>query len=149
MTIVRAVKGPLKPGQVLTAEAPMGTRTPFKDFGLCFLARSGKRWTLRPPISGYLLDFTSTCLPLPRQAKSVRLPRKISATTMDQVIAEAASSLGRSDSMAQTNIVDDYRKNSSPALKVMFQSLCSAPIPRLRLLAHRAEPRATNKPTRD
>jgi hypothetical protein len=68
---------------------------------------------------------------------------------MDKVIAEVTSTLERSDSRAQTNIVGDYRKNPSPALKAMFQSLCSAPIPRLRQLAQRAEPCPTDKPTRD
>ncbi len=146
LTIVRVLKGTLKPGQVLTADSVLGAdaathmRMPVRDFGLCFLARPGGAvWRFRPPISGYLLDFTSTYIPLPRRAKSVRLPPGIPATTMDKVIAEAASGLERADMRGRTNLVDDYRKNPSPALKEMFRRLCSNPNPRLRSLALRAE----------
>ncbi len=156
LTIVRALTGPLKPGQVLTAESVLGTqaarstRIPVKEFGLCFLFRTDRQvWTFLPPISGYLLDFGSTFIPLPRQVKSVRLPPGIPATTMDKVIAGVTSRLEQDDPRPQTNIVEDYRKNPSPALKAMFQSLCSAPNPRLRLLAQRAEPCPTSKPTHD
>jgi len=146
LTIVRVLKGALKPGHVLTAESVLGaeaaahTRTPVRDFGLCFLSRPGGAvWRFRPPISGYLLDFTSLYIPLPRRAKSVRLPPGIPATTMDKVIAEATSGLERADAGGQTNIVYDYHKNPSRAMKAMFARLRSDPNPRLRDLAVRAE----------
>jgi hypothetical protein len=146
LTIVRALTGTLRPGQVLTAESVLGTgaaastRTPVKKFGLCFLFRSDRQvWTFLPPISGYLLDFGSTFIPLPRKAKSVRLPPGIPATTMDKVIAVVTSRLEQDDPRPSTNIVEDYRKNPSPALKEMFKRLRSDPNPRLRSIALRAE----------
>jgi hypothetical protein len=76
--ITRVIKGELKAGDLINAEAIVGSaaakNTPQSgdDFGLFFLSSAaGGTWMIMPPISGYVQDFGSTFIPVSRNPKSI------------------------------------------------------------------------------
>ncbi len=143
--ITRVIKGDLKAGDLINVEAVVGSdaakNTPQSgdDFGLFFLSSAaGSTWMIMPPISGYIQDFGSTFIPVSRNPRSVSLPGNGQVSVLDMVIAEVATVLEENNMRVPTDIIGEYRKNPSPALKAMFAKLRTDPNPRLRLISLRA-----------
>ncbi len=147
LNVLRVLKGTIQPRAGITVDtlaAPVGPQKsgPLeKDTGIFFLnASPNGAWTLIPPISGYLLEFRSTFILLPPASIALSLPLGVTASALDKVIAEATAAV--QSPLTLTSIAIDlaaeYRRNPSPAMKLLFAQLRSHPNNRLRVAGLRA-----------
>lgn len=143
--VVRVLKGQAQGGSLIAVELVVGevavksTRFVKRERGLFFLERSATGvWVAIPPVNGHMADGSSAFIPLPRNVKTVVLPNGVQASTLDRVIAEETSILEGDDRRALTDIVGEYRKNRSPALKELFAKLRRSANPKLKVIGMRA-----------
>lgn len=142
LDVIRVLKGTIQPRTVVRIDTlaasvgPQRTGPVEKDIGMFFLrASAGGAWTLLPPISGYLQEFRSTFILLPRNITPVNLPPGVSASALDKVIAEATAAVQGpfTTTSAPIDLAAEYRRNPSPAMKALFAQLRSHPNARLRV----------------
>ncbi|MBC7924809.1 MAG: HEAT repeat domain-containing protein [Bryobacteraceae bacterium] len=132
LNVVRVLKGTMRPGALITidtliaARGPENLHTTGKHFGMFFLRLINGQWALVPPISGFLLEFRSTFVTLPRDvASAVTPPPGVRLSELDKVIIELTAVVQSAPIPTRTpiDLADEYRRNPSPAMRAMFTQL--------------------------